>query len=166
MEFRILGDRDKKQYLELRIRAAGDASSWACSELKRELLLFADSPHRVMSAHRELGTQVWGVYDVSLVGVIAVSERYDVEVKAHWWLWGFYVLPRYRGTPASGMLMKAALEWCGEQSRHRRLFSAFHGSDYHARQYLERWGFLRQFNTSSVDGQGESGSGLVVVERE
>ena len=31
--------------------------------------------------------------------------------------------------------MKAALEWCGEQSRHRRLFSAFHGSDYHARQY-------------------------------
>lgn len=142
MEVRILEERDTKRYMALRAQAANEYPKYPDRDLDRELFHFADHPTTVMSEHTRQGTVVWGAYDgYLLVGTLAISRRFDVVAGHYLWLWGLYVRPRYRGTPASRLLMEAMLAWCGGEARDRRLLSAYDRSNEQAARFLYRWGF-------------------------
>ena len=163
---RTLHDVDHKRYMDLRAHAASENPFTRCGETESELLLLADSPKQPITAHQAQVTRVWGVHDVGMVGTIAVSRRYKAEIGDHLCLWGFYVLPRYRGTPASGLLMTAALDWVATQTGELRLLSSYKKLDHHSRHYLERWGFRRSVNTRHWVGTDAVPVDNVVVERD
>lgn len=163
---RTLHNVDRKRYMDLRAHAASENPFARCREADRELLMLADGPRQLLATHQAQGTQVWGVHDVGMVGTIAVSRRYNPEIGDHLCVWGFYVLPRYRGTPASGLLMTAALDWVAAQKEELRLLSSFKKLDHHSRHYLERWGFRRSVNTRHWVGADAVPVGHVVVERD
>lgn len=142
MEARILQERDTKRYIELRAQAVSECPGHTTGDFKEELFLLADHATEGMSRHARQGTVVWGAHDGHLLaGTLAVSRRFNVHVGNHLWLWGLYVRPRYRGTPASRLLMDAMLVWCRNVPADERLLGSCRGSDRPARLFLARWGF-------------------------
>jgi GNAT superfamily N-acetyltransferase len=110
---------------------------------------------------------VWGVHDGHLLaGMLAVSRRFNVHVGNHLWLWGLYVRPRYRGTPASRLLMDAMLAWCKVQSEDECLLASCQASSQRAMLFLSRWGFHVVPVTSDLRGIMGVDAGSVLVERE
>jgi len=144
MEARILQGRDDKRYMALRTQAANERSAQSTLDLERELFLFADHSTAVIAQHGLQGTVVWGAYDGrALVGTLALSRQLGIADACYLWLWGLYVRPRYRGTPASRLLMEAMLAWCEGEPMDRRLLSSFEPSNHRGRLFLGRWGFER-----------------------
>src|SRR3546814_1437365 len=72
------------------------------------------------------GTIVWGVFDrLTLAGAMAVSRRFSARLHAYLWLWGLFVRPHHRGTPAARLLISAAVRWCEAHPPEQRVFGAF-----------------------------------------
>src|SRR3546814_5318649 len=60
------------------------------------------SPDDVIRNYVTSGTIVWGVFDrLTLAGAMAVSRRFSARLHAYLWLWGLFVRPHHRGTPAA-----------------------------------------------------------------
>lgn len=142
MEARILTDLDGKKYREVR-RKAADESEWnASDELRQEGELFDHDPNRVMTIHRGQGTRVWGAFDdMLLAGVMAMSYLQLLNHPRNLWLWGLYVRPKYRGTPASRMLMESVLRWREEHAPGHRLLGACDPGNLNVARFLDRYGF-------------------------
>jgi GNAT superfamily N-acetyltransferase len=64
------------------------------------------------------------------------------------WLWGMYVQPRYRGTPASGLLMESVLQWGERHYPGSTVRGSFHRNNRRAWQMVNRFGFV-----AVADGQ-------------
>jgi GNAT superfamily N-acetyltransferase len=57
------------------------------------------------------------------------------------WLWGLYVTPRFRGTPASRCLMSVVQDWGEKHFPGGVIVGAYHRDNRHAWQLVERFGF-------------------------
>lgn len=142
MEVRILKEQDTRRYIELRTQAASECPWSTAWNLEEEMFLLADRATAGMPPHPRQDTVVWGVHDGHLLaGVLAVSRQFNLHVGNHLWLWGLYIRPRYRGTPASRLLMDAMLAWCRKVPADERLLGSCRGSNQRARLFLSRWGF-------------------------
>lgn len=82
--------------------------------------------------------------------LVAVSRRFSARVLSYLWIWGLYVRPHYRGTPASRALVTAALAWCEQQPPEQRLFGAFEVSNVRATRFCQRFGFQRPDEGESI----------------
>src|SRR3546814_16914063 len=74
---------------------------------------------------------------------MAVSRRFSVRLHAYLWLWGLFVRPHHRGTPAARLLISAAVRWCEAHPPEQRVFGAFDSRSMRAHRFCERHGFLR-----------------------
>src|SRR3546814_11181561 len=67
----------------------------------------------LLERYEHEGTSLWGAFDGQvLAGVLCLSWRIGIESPDEALLWGIHVLPRYRGTAVSRLLMEAAVAWC------------------------------------------------------
>lgn len=164
MEARFLRPEDGRAYAALRAQQAAErAARSAWSELGTELKQLAQGADETIRHYLMTGTAVWGAFDgPSLVGALAVSPRYAVRAGHYLWLWGLFVRPPYRGTPASRRLMEAALAWCEAQSSPRRLFGAFDPDNLQALRFCERYGFVPADVTAKTLGQWSLADGVMV----
>lgn len=167
MEVRILKGQDTRRYIELRTLAASECPWSATGNPKEEMFLLADRATAGTPPHPRQDTIVWGVNDgYLLAGTLAVSRQFNLHADNHLWLWGLYVRPRYRGTPASRLLMDAMLAWCRKIPTDERLLGSCHGSNQRARLFLTRWGFqVVALSEYPMAIQGVEAGG-VLVERE
>lgn len=142
MEARQLLRMDERRYRDLREQAAREGSQIQTGELQRELELFDQIQDSVMKVYELRGTRVWGAFDAMvLTGVVALSSVLLQAKTRQLWLWGMYVYPRYRGTPASRLLMEAVLAWGEKQCSESSIMGCFHRNNRHAWQMVMRFGF-------------------------
>lgn len=143
MEARLLLPEDGRAYAALRVyEAEAPLSGPASSVLALELARLARGPGDVIRNYLDSDTLLWGAFDRhALVGTLAVSRRFTVVVADHLWLWGLFVRPHYRGTPASRVLITAAVEARERRPPEWRLFGAFDVRNLRASRFCERHGF-------------------------
>ena len=142
MEVRQLLHADERRYQSIREQAVLDNPSPQGSELQREKAIFSQSLHNVLGAHELNGTRIWGVFDdVAMAGVAALSPILLESGTYKLWLWGLYVHRKYRGTPASRLLMEAVRAWGGRRYPGLSIMGSFHVTNRHAMQMVTRFGF-------------------------
>jgi len=91
----------------------------------------------------------------TLTGVLCLSRRLAFELPDAALLWGVQVLPRYRGTIVSRLLMESALQWSEQELRIHWVTSNVARNNIPARQYLERFGFERLAEVGDGIKEGE-----------
>ena len=150
MEARTLLPADGRAYAALRqLQAKEGVPRSRRRELDIELERLARDPEAVIRNYLATGTMLWGADDGgSLVGTLAVSRRRSLRAGPYLWLWGLFVRSPYRGTPASRVLMNAALAWSGAQPEGLRLFGAVTEDNLQARRFCDRHGFVRTVATA------------------
>lgn len=143
MEARLLLPEDGRAYAalragELETQAAGTTSPALVLELGR----LARQPSNVIRDYYATHTVIWGAFDRDLlVGTLAATRRSSTRLAHYLWLWGLFVRPPYRGTPASRVLITAALDLCERQPLEWRLFGSFDAPNVRAYRFCERYGF-------------------------
>ena len=165
MEARQLLKMDESRYRRLRLEAANETTWQRTSELNQELTLIDCGPASVLAKHDSDGTRVWGAFhDMYLAGVVALSDIEIQPYESHLWLWGLYVLPRFRGTPASRCLMATAQEWAERARPGAMLMGAYHRDNRFAWQVVERFGFQASPRKAEAEQAGLLGEDEVLVE--
>lgn len=165
MEARALLKMDESRYGNLRFQAALESPGYLTQALHHELAQFEQTGCSVLADYAAQGTRVWGVFDTSsLVGVVAVSSLWTHAPHDAFWLWGLYVLPRFRGTSASRYLMRATQEWVDDQAFGAPILGAYHRNNRRARQLVERFGFVESDLRSDVARAGLLAPEDVLVE--
>lgn len=140
-------------------------SMYSSAELRHELEQFRQGRTNVLAAYEARGTHVWGVFNtLSLVGAVALSPVYCDIKHRHLWLWGLYVKPRFRGTPVSRCLMRSAQIWAGAQQPGTAIIGTYHRDNRHAKQLVERFGFLESELEAKIRHDGLARPDDVVVE--
>ncbi|RYG99055.1 MAG: GNAT family N-acetyltransferase [Alphaproteobacteria bacterium] len=166
METRQLLRMDESRYRRLRIEAAREAPDALTADLQRELVLFEHGLGGALATYDGRGTRVWGVFDdLSLAGALAVSPIWLNTDSRQLWLWGLYILPKFRGTPASRCLMTAVLHWAEVQHPGGAIMGAYDKSNRHAWQLVERFGFLPSQQHAEFEQAGLVSPQELVVER-
>lgn len=166
MEARLLLPEDGRAYaalraVELEARGVGPAQTALALELAR----LVRSPGDVIRNYLASETAIFGAFDrEALVGALAVSRRFSPPLAHYLWLWGLFVRSPYRGTPASRVLMTAALDVCERQPPDWRLFGAFPASNVRAARFCERFGLAPIAEDVATLGLPQA-VGEVVVER-
>src|SRR3546814_17991166 len=120
----------------------------------------------LLERYEHEGTSLWGAFDGQvLAGVLCLSWRIGIESPDEALLWGLHVLPRYRGTAVSRLLMEAAVEWCGVNPLHCMPVHV-ERANVHACQYLGRFGFdgVAADDEGSADGRSAVRQGRRNVE--
>lgn len=164
MEARLLLRMDESRYHRLRMEAARETPLSCTGELVREQAVFAEGGD-ALPTHAARGTRVWGTFDdFHLAGVVALSPLYADTEHQTLWLWGLYVQPRFRGTPASRCLMRAALAWADTQHPGGNVLAAYHHENRRARQLLERFGFIESDTSQTLTRAGLAGAEDRVME--
>ena len=112
------------------------------------------------------GTRVWGAFDdMSLAGVVGLSAiRKRSTCLRHLWLWGMYVQPRYRGTPASGVVMESDLQRAERHYPGSTVRGSFHRDNRRAGQTVNRFGFVKVTDNEKFIRLGLAPEDHVVVE--
>lgn len=165
MEARPLLRMDESRYHRLRLDAAQDDHPALTGELQRELALIHAGQISVLASHATRGTRIWGVFDdFHLAGAIALSPLYADTDHLPLWLWGLYVQPRFRGTPASRLLMRAVQAWAEAHHPGGPILAAYHRQNRRASQLLERFGFIDSELHATLQRAGLAGSEDQVVE--
>lgn len=139
LQVRRIGPGDLASYRALRRDSLAGARHFAEPEVLREIGDEPEGLSRLFEHYQDRDTRLWGVFDrTRLAGVAGLSRGFD---SAH--LWGAYVLPRYRGTPVSRLLMETAIHCAADEWTVERLSARFASSNLQARRFLERFGFDR-----------------------
>jgi GNAT superfamily N-acetyltransferase len=142
MEARELLRVDEPRYRRLRLEAAKETSWQRTGELQKELVLFEQEGDGVIAAYVAQGTRLWGAFhETHLAGAVGLSLVPRSAGMKQLWLWGLYVTPRFRGTPASRCLMAIAQNWGEKHFPGGVLMGAYHRDNRHAWQLVERFGF-------------------------
>ncbi|MCL1634939.1 GNAT family N-acetyltransferase [Luteimonas sp. SX5] len=166
MEARVLTEFEAGAYRLMRLRSVKELPSLASPEILRELTVFAERTAGLLSTYASQGTRVWGVFDdVSLAGVVAVTRQLAQEKPKWLSLWGLYVRPGYRGTPASRVMMEAVIAWCGRQPGEPKLCTRFPRDNVRAHQLFDRYGFVEiqeQMSRAPTTGQIQT---MVIMSR-
>lgn len=165
METRQLLKMDESRYRRLRLEAAKETPWQRTSDLDQELALIERGPASILAKHDRGGTRVWGAFhDLYLVGVVALSEVQIELDEPQQWLWGLYVLPRFRGTPVSRCLMAAAQEWVEGARPGAVLMGAYHRDNRFAWQVVGQFGFQASAQRSEAKNAGLLGEDEILVE--
>ena len=165
MEARELLRVDESRYRRLRLEAAKEASWQRTGELQKELELFEQSDDGVIAGYEAQGTRVWGAFhEMHLAGAVGLSLVPHSAGMQQLWLWGLYVTPRFRGTPASRCLMTIVQDWGEQHFPGGVIMGAYHRDNRHARQWVERFGFRPSPQQAEAKRVGLIAPGEVVVE--
>lgn len=155
---RRLSEVDAPAYCALRRRSVDEGVHAVEPQVRGEVEAGADGIAARLKEYLAEGTCVWGAFDAdALVGAAAVSREYHVSYGGIGVLWGVYVLPRYRGTPASRQLMDAVVGFCGMDSTIGQILAACAVDNAAGRQFLQRFGFEPMtllIRGGSIHGQG------------
>ncbi len=165
MEARELLRADEFRYRRLRLEAANETSWQRTGALQKELELFEQSDDGAIAAYDAQGTRVWGAFhERHLVGAVGLSLVPHSAGMRQLWLWGLYVTPRFRGTPASRCLMTVVQDWSEQHFPGAVITGAYHRDNRHARQWVERFGFRPSPRQAEAKRTGLITAGEVVVE--
>lgn len=116
MEVRWLAPGDETSYLALRAKSLEESSGLATPEIRRELNMAGTGVGELFTTYRQEQQCVLGAfYSGSLVGVIALNANLLEPHHHSIQIWGLYVVPRFRGTPVSQLLLEDAIAWCRHQ---------------------------------------------------
>ena len=167
MEARVLTETDANAYRLMRLRSVEERPMLASPEVQRELAVFAERTTGLLSAYPAEGTLVWGAFDdPSLTGAVAVTRRFSPGQLRRLSLWGMYVRPSYRGTPASRILMEAVIAWYGQQPDEFKLHTWFSRDNIRARQLFDRYGFAETTEQTDLGLTESQAKQLVFMDRE
>jgi GNAT superfamily N-acetyltransferase len=148
LRVRRIVETDAAGYYALRVRSTHGLIYPSEPAVLRELGGGLAGMREVFMRYGIERTRVWGVFDFSvLVGTLCLSRRFSPGHLDTASLWGVFVLPRYRGTAASRLLMEPLLEWCECELRIRCITTRFARGNAHARHYFERFGFEPDMET-------------------
>lgn len=142
LQIRPLSDTDAAAYHALRTRSLDGLAYPAEAEVMREVQAGAEGMAALLALYPDEETTVWGAFDTgTLAGAAGLSRRSlsgygDIGV-----LWGVFVLPRYRGTPASRLLMDAVAGHCTADAGIQQLRASCTRDNHAGRQFLRRFGF-------------------------
>lgn len=139
---RRLSQSDARAYLALRRRSLDGLAHPLEPQVRRELDAGSTGMPALLADYAAQGSQVWAAADGdAMVGVAAVSREYLVGYGGVGVLWGVFVLPRYRGTPASRLLMEAIIDCCGMDFTLRELLAPCAQWNVSGKLFLQRFGF-------------------------
>lgn len=145
LDVRRLSEDNARAYLSLRKRSLDGSVHPIEPQVRRELGAGPDGIATLLVEYIAEGTQVWGVFNDSvLTGVAALSRDCRVACGGIGVLWGIYVLPRYHGTPVSRLLMEAVTAGCVDSSMHQLVAPC-------ARDNIAGLLFLRRFGFEPID---------------
>jgi GNAT superfamily N-acetyltransferase len=165
MEARELLHLDESRYRRLRLEAAKETSWQRTRELQKELALFEQGGDGVIAAYDAQGTRLWGAFhETHLAGAVGLSLVPHHADMQQLWLWGLYVTPRFRGTPASRCLMSAVQDWGEQHFPGGAIVGAYHRDNRHAWQWVERFGFRPSPWQAEAEHAGLISAEDVVVE--
>ncbi len=142
LRVRRISPDDATSYYTLRSRSLEQLTCAGEPEVLRELGTGHGKIANVLRDYDIEGTQVWGVFNTqTLIGAIGLSRRFPLQKLEIAHVWGVFVMPRYRGTAVSRLLMEAVVDWCEHDPVVQWIATRFSRSSVHARQYFERFGF-------------------------
>ena len=146
---RRISPSDSRQYHALRQHSLESLAYALEPQIVEELGADSVGIEDLLRRYDLEGTQVWGVFDQHvLTGVLGLSRPPGLESFDAALLWGVHVLPRYRGTAVSRLLMESAIKWCKLDLSIRWMTTLVDRGNVPARRYLERFGFEQ----ASTDG--------------
>src|SRR5688500_6017046 len=118
----LLWEFDTPKHCEMLYRdVRREATAEGCAIAPLELVTRLPSLGNVLG-----GTNIWGAMNQGrLIGVLALSRKCGGAIGEYLWLWGLYVRPPYRGTPASRALIEAALKSAEREPDGVRLFASY-----------------------------------------
>nr|WP_255681874.1 GNAT family N-acetyltransferase [Luteimonas sp. BDR2-5] len=158
LQVRRLSEHDASAYYALRGRLVEGGVHAVEPQVRGEVEAGADGIATRLAEYLAHGTYVWGAFDGNvLVGAAALSREYHVSYGGIGVLWGVYVLPRYRGTPASRLLMDAVVGLCAMDSTTSQILAACAVGNDAGRRFLQRFGFEPMtllIRGGSIHGQG------------
>jgi GNAT superfamily N-acetyltransferase len=141
LQVRRISGADVLAYYALRMRSIKELPHAAEPTVARELDGGAGGLANMLAYYNARGTRVWGAFDENLlVGAVGLSRGLAEPDGGSGRLWGVYVLPRYRGTPVSRLLMEAVFACC-EEWRITYITVRFAKANIRGLQFLQRWGF-------------------------
>lgn len=142
LQVRRLGETDAATYYMLRSRSVDRLSQPVEPEVRRELDARSCGMAARLAGYEAEGSHVWGAFfGETLIGTVALSRRSHATRGGFGVLWGMFVLPRYRGTPASRLLMDALLDDCARDGGFRQLIAPCVRDNVAGLRFLARFGF-------------------------
>lgn len=141
LQVRRLSATDSAAYYALRWHALDEPVAIE-PQVRRELEAGGEGIGTQLAEYVANRTGVWGAFDGdALVGTAALSREYHLSYGDIGVLWGVFVLPRYRGTPVSRLLMDTVLGVCIMDSTIGQILAPCAVDNVAGFRFLQRFGF-------------------------
>lgn len=142
LQVRRVREVDAQAYYALRRRSFEESAYPLEPQLRRELKTGTEGIVAQLAAQVAEGTCMWAALSgETMIGTAALSREYHASYGGIGVLWGVYVLPRYRGTPASRLLMDAVVGFCGLDSTIGQILAPCAMGNQAGLRFLQRFGF-------------------------
>ncbi|WP_202839133.1 GNAT family N-acetyltransferase [Luteimonas saliphila] len=142
LQIRCLSEADASVYYALRRRSTEGLVAAVEAQVFREIEAGPNGIAAKLSGYVSEGTRVWGAYSGdTLIAAAALTREYHATHCGLGVLWGVYVLPRYRGTPASRMLMESIIDDCRNDGDIRQIRASCSYDNVAGQRFLQRLGF-------------------------
>ena len=142
LQIKRLSEADAASYCALRRRAAEELTYPPEPQVRDEAGLDTEGITARLLEYAVNGTCVWGAFcNGILVGTAALGHEQHRAYGGIGLLWGVYVLPRYRGTPTSRLLMETVIERCSRDKTVDQILAACASDNAAGQLFLLRFGF-------------------------
>lgn len=142
LRVRPIDRADAQAYHALRKRSTEGLAHAIEPQVLQELEAGAEGIAAHVAEYVANGIQAWGAFDGdALIGAAALSREYHHSCGGIGVLWGVFVMPRYRGTPVSRLLMDAIVGYCGIDCTIHQILAPCARDNVAGRRFLQRFGF-------------------------
>jgi|GEM_PF-806420 len=142
LQIRHLSEADTLAYYALRMRSMESLVDPVEPQVFRELEAGTNGIAALVAGYVSEGTHVVGAFHGdTLVAAAALTRQCHAAQDGIGRLWGVFVLPRYRGTPASRLLMASIIEYCSADGDIRQLLASCGHDNVAGLRFLQRLGF-------------------------
>ncbi|PCJ36247.1 MAG: hypothetical protein COA75_08445 [Cellvibrionales bacterium] len=110
VNIRPVSPKDADQYLYLRAESEVEYPEYVGPSVEKELLAGTEGVAELLTSYPAQGTLIVGAfYKEELVGVIATSRRLSPKIRHRAFIWGMYIVKKYRKYNLGASLLKYSL---------------------------------------------------------
>lgn len=139
---REVTNSDSGNYYKLRVLSEREYPEFVGFNPERELTAGPQGVEALLSQYASEGTVIFGAFENSeLIGVLALSRRLSAKYRHKAFLWGMYIIPKYRGSGVAQSLMQASIDWAVNHPEVIALSLQVTLSNIRAQKLYKRLGF-------------------------
>lgn len=134
---------DFEAYYQLRVLSEKEYPEFVGFNAERELNAGREGIEVIIEQYPSEGTYVLGAFDAdnALVGLLVASRRLSDKYRHKAFLWGMYILPKFRGEGVANLLMDSIINWAKDHSEIQALTLQVTLSNHRGQAFYKKYNF-------------------------